>query len=821
MNHKPAEQAAGDLVVEWYGRHLLVRRHDEGNTFIGSFGWPEPVPAQVFVLVSPEAARDPSAVTVLPSLLYRKLVAGDNASVRIGLPGLGKDPLVPQALADVLSKDVLAPDGAFATTPGAALFAGYGTGGTGWTRFRPGRTSSPGGQRHPVPEWEDALPETPVTAAGVTAEPIPAGIVVRRAQGRPATPTDPAFGIPVDLAAARIVIGGDKDVPEPAAAAALVAKLPQVTTQLVVLAPAAGTHSWLSAYARSLGRDVVVVGSVGFVQPFVTKLKQRVDGFQEILQAAEPPPGWQRRDHSGYRLGAVMADVVPSGVVLRMGIADPATRRQPFAPDTWTLYLGTPGSPIEPDVLYAAESLLGSVSPETRRCARLQLLGVLDDRAREIFDRTPDDANAEIKVQPTAGAEPSRPAPPASPVPVMPRALMVSAAPVATVSGSPGAVPASPPETTASLPAEVEQPPTGVGHQASEPSRWQAMPPRPAVLAEAAVERDRVSETGSRVETDRGNADDDVLASPFDGNAPVAVSEPMVATVESGASVRSGKPLAIADRASTGAEQMRFTAAAGDIYSEALATVNAALATWPSMRQEDTAGVKADYVAVCLYLGRGLGNSSELNAAVRGGNDGAVDGYVHCLASGLRRLPTHRRAVLRQGAAAQSPERTVDPGKVLTEPGFLSGCTDLDVAVPGADLDVLIWPASARRTSELKIGQSVNEVVFFAGARFKALAIRTAEQAVEAEDGNLAVPRTAALFRELAPNESVPSTGELDELDLAVLAKLDRALERRRRGSLRLVDEPETRDRLTTSLLEWHEDMVVTASAARTATLAS
>src|SRR5216117_2491669 len=100
------------------------------------------------------------------------------------------------------------------------------------------------------------------------------------------------------------------------------------------------------------------------------------------------------------------------------------------------------------------------------------------------------------------------------------------------------------------------------------------------------------------------------------------------------------------------------------------------------MRQEEASGAKADYVAVCLYLGRGPGSATEVNAAVRTGNETSYSGQVACLASGLRRLPTHRRAVLRQGGTGRSPEWSSEPGAILTEPGFLTGSMDLDVTVP-------------------------------------------------------------------------------------------------------------------------------------------
>jgi hypothetical protein len=297
----------------------------------------------------------------------------------------------------------------------------------------------------------------------------------------------------------------------------------------------------------------------------------------------------------------------------------------------------------------------------------------------------------------------------------------------------------------------------------------------------------------------------------FEATPPPAESAEPVRQAAGGA----GRALVVPARASTAAEQARFTSAAGDAFSEALATVNAAMATWPSMRADGSPGVKADYVAVCLFLGRGDAGARAINGALRVGQTGALDGQVPCLVSGIRRLPTHRRAVLRQGRVNESVEHGSTPGTVLTEPGFLAGSVDLDVTVPGADLDVLIWPSSARRTSELMLGRPIDEAVFVAGARFKALAVRTAEEDDDEEtedDGSPVAPRVAVLYRELAPGET-PTTTELDERDLAVLAKLDSVLARRHQGRLRLVEDPEVVARLTTSMVAWrHEAAAAVAS---------
>ncbi|MFC9249898.1 hypothetical protein [Amycolatopsis thailandensis] len=787
------QQAAGGFVVERLGAHVLIRRRGEGAASHGPVGWPAPAAGQVFVLVSRAAAEDVSLIDALPSLM-RGITMGGVEVLRIGLPGLGRDSLVAQALSDGLRVEVIAPDGEFVSAPGAALYAGHGTGGSGWTRFRPGAPAGLAGRRYPVPGWEVALPATPAKVEGAIVDPVPAGLVVRHPDGRPVKPGGPAFAVPVDAATAKIIVAFDGGFPRASLVAGVVMRLSSVRTQLVSMAAETSTHAWLGEYARSLGRDtevtLAIAGPGKRFRPFVSKIRQRCDGSQEILEAVPPPKGWQRQGAAGYRRNGVVADVVPSGLVLRTGGVDLSVRRPVFDPTGWFLYLGTPGEPIGYELLAAAEALLGELEPETRVVARLVLIGSLDAGTRALLEREPGTGT----VTPPSPVDDGKTAPPPkiSPrSPAMPAKLMVSSAPVATVSGAP-----SEPERMVPAPVIAEDVPRPHPTAMDE----SVMSGRTEVIP-APVPPDRAAESVVAVENDLSENNGET---PSAKEAELSFT-PLQVPAES---------LIIADRQSSEAEQTRFIAAAGEEYGEALATVNAALATWPSMRQQDASKVKADYVAVCLYLGRGRGGHATLNSALRAGNAGEVEGQVQCLASGLRRLPTHRRAVLRQGKGRQS----LEPGLILTEPGFLVGSMDLDVTVPDADLDLLIWPTSARRTSELLIGSPVDEVVFFAGARFKALALREMEFTEGAEADEVAPPRVAALLRELAPDEVATSDGDLDEQDLAVLAKLERTLERRRRGVLRAVDEPGLSDRLTTSLFEWRESV---STADRSATLAS
>jgi hypothetical protein len=280
------------------------------------------------------------------------------------------------------------------------------------------------------------------------------------------------------------------------------------------------------------------------------------------------------------------------------------------------------------------------------------------------------------------------------------------------------------------------------------------------------------------------------------GSPPMA--EPAASEPESETPVRATEDrvpdtaLQVVDRDSTAAERTRFAAASGEEFTEALAAVNAAMATWPALRGGDNGEAKADLAAVCLYLGGRAGTrAAAVDDAVRQGREGVVDGHLPCLVGGLRRLPVHRRPVLRQGVEEVGPEQGT-PGRLLAEPGFLTASTDLDVTVADARYDVLIMPATARRTAELVGGGSVAEAVFPAGSRYRTLGMSSRDDLPA--DG---APRVALLLRELSPDEEPNPAEELDARDRAALSRLERALAGRRRAAVRVVSEPAAVARLT------------------------
>jgi hypothetical protein len=243
----------------------------------------------------------------------------------------------------------------------------------------------------------------------------------------------------------------------------------------------------------------------------------------------------------------------------------------------------------------------------------------------------------------------------------------------------------------------------------------------------------------------------------------------------------------------------------GDRFTDLLALVNGALATWPVLRRDGSPGAKADYVAVCLYLGTSDDGAVRLNSGLRNGQPPDLDGYLPCLVAGIRQLPLHRRAVVCQARLGGPVEELYPVGTVLTEPAFRSASVTGDVAAPESDVDFVIWPRTARQAYVLVPDRGFDEAVFGAGSRFKVLAVDTSratapEEATSPETTGVRVPDAAVLLRELLPYEP-PATRELDDADREALRRLDGVLRQRRQRSPRAVEDADLVARLAGSPL--------------------
>ncbi len=768
-----AESVVAPLAATPVGPHVLIADGTEASRergFLSSLGSSGP---PVAMLVG-TAYRRPGLAAELLRLLHEVVTgpAGADGELWLAVTDIAALGARLQQVADATGVALVAPSGAMRFSVGSGILTGPTVGGTGWVRFAPGSAPQAHGTRFPRPDWEGALPDEPAAVGGAAVEPVPAGLAVR---GLPAPEAgtendDVALRAVLDRRFVQLLVGGTGPVPTPEAIAGAARTITSGCPVLVApLTPAALVDGFPAALGEAIGADfalgtgvalrtasgvetfVVEPGRETRMRPFPTVLRQRPDGGQDVLSVGLPPAGWDARGCS-YVRDDVVATVVPSGLVLGAGDAGPVPP-DPYDPAVWTLHLGHDGEPVGAALLAAARSLVDSLDDERRARHRVRLRGVW---------ATPEDAERAVSL----GLLP-RPAP-ASWDTTVPDLRVESAVPAAPVPA-------------------VAEPPTPGEHPAVDPA------PEPGGPADGP--------TGGAVPapdadvTPPGPAADAGPVGPVTGDHGPGDTDPAATTGATDAR----PPLVVDDRPSTGRERERFVAAAGDLYTEALATVNAALASWPSLRTGDTSGVKTDLAAVCLHLGDGERGGGPVNEGVRSGGRDLPEGQLACLVSGLRRLPTHRRPVLRQGRAPEPPSDHIVVGGTLAEPGFLSAAGELDVTVPDAGYDVLIWPMTARRTSELVAGRPVAEVVFPAGTRFRTIGVRDAP-APEDIDGGPVAPRLALLVRELGADEGEGSGG-LGERDQAALARLERALERRRRMVLRTVEDPDVVRRLTVPLL--------------------
>ncbi|MBB5896309.1 hypothetical protein [Kutzneria kofuensis] len=781
---RPPQGGGEGLVVEWCGPHALIRRCDETASEARILGSLPHLPGTVVIMASAVAQPHADLCDAVRACLLAVRSWPRESVPRaawLAVPGLGNP--VGQAvnwlcgLAAEFGMDILAPHGMCAAAFGAGIYVGPTSGGQGWRRFGPAGAGDLVTTRFPMPSWEYLLPYAPVQVADLVADPVPAGLSVRPAGTAPSGPSDAASHVPMSGAVPKLIVGGADAPPHPAAVAEIIMRLPlQVRTQLLLVPTtvAAAGHEWIGELVRHIGHEIavsagtqlmtragrvrtVVLGDNGeeLLAPFATLLRYSPDVERpEVLDVVPPPGGWVQcggrhyqhvEDRYRLRPGGpeVIAEVVPGGLVVRQG--DGHGPSLPFDPTGWTLALGTPGEAVGVSLLPALQSLLDGLTDLQRRTVRLRLLGLAGPAVRDGLERI-------VRV---AGVRLEESLPAASPAPVSPP-------PPPEMSSSPPAPP--------SLPV----PPTMPVITVSSPDR-----PQPKPLAPPPAEP-----TWPRAE----EAPEPASAAPPE---PAPKPEPAVPTpARLPWSVR-GR-IQLEDRPSTPAEQARLSASGGTQYTEALAMVNVALSAWPMLRPE----AKADYIAVCMYLGYGEGGAVALNETLGTGGPAPFDGYLPCLTSGLRRLPTHRRVVLRQEKLEDGDECPYAAGTVLDEPAFLSASAALDITTPEAGLDVLIWPLSARRTTELVMGRAVDETVFPAGRRFKALAVLTSDAEPGEDVDEVRAPKTAVLVRELVPGEE-PKSPEALARDEAALSRLERAWQARQEAELRVVEDPDLVARLT------------------------
>ncbi|MCI2417483.1 hypothetical protein MOQ72_08610 [Saccharopolyspora sp. K220] len=826
---------AGSLFVETYGGKAVIRRSDDQDEQqLRLFGAVPDVPGNAVVLASTAAGREPGFRAALRDACRVALSTARGSADQeihrlwVAVPGLGHSDPQGHCLAQKLAKDftvnVFAPDGPLTLTADGTIFAGSDH--HSWRLFAPAQRKQRYFARYPLPVWEALMPRGAVTASGLVAEPIPAGMSVREADAPDRA--DIGHGLPVSRQHPRILLGRPGDAPiAPRRIADLLSRFPaafRANLQLVPTDPETAGSGWMKRLAELLGHDVFA--ATGYLrhegpgvesavvydehgqrawQPFPVALRHASNGRAQAVAAGPPPLGWVRSGPLEYREvesgGAVagrdeiMARVIPAGLALTTAGESGAADQLAFEPDRMTVAVGSPCRSLAGGTPRALHRLIAGLAPEHRSRLRLLVLGTAHERMREAIRAAAGELADRVEVtavvpatdtvtaaEQTMEIEPVE-SPPTTDIqaPVDDARLETVEAPNTHPAGENHAPPqdANPPALDRA-PGEVVAPP---------------LPPRPVTVSSPPESLlTEPSPPALRRDVDAPAEDDSETTPPSrTAGAPDPVAEPEQEDQPASDLV----PAQPRERRyppghrSTAAERSGLARLVGAEFDAALPTVNAALANYPALRAGVNQDEKADFVAVCLYVGDGEYGANAVNRMLRNDEPGA-DVYLACLTSGLQRLPVHRGPAYRM-VLLHSRESSLDvyrTGNVLTEPGFVSATAAIDVTSAEAHADLVIWSRSARRTAAFGRSGLPDEVVFLSDSRFKVLAV----EQPEATERDASAP-AAVLMRELGPDEAT-TPGTLHDADLTVLPKLKRALGRRHSAQPREIDAPEQLERI-------------------------
>ena len=619
-----------------------------------------------------------------------------------------------QWLASQLQAEVIAPDGALTTVPGATFVtgsSGYGC----WLRFVPGASPTPFGRRFPVPAWEAMDPNSawPTGDVGV-AEPIPAGLWLR-AQSVPFDPNSAdaraIVALPCRENVLTVVVGGPGQPPIPTE---------EICRLLTALPAAARTRARLVQYAidsgagqgqlvaEALGEPIAVYtglpvsnlreggGAVVVAvnrrgqqtwHPFVTEVRYVPRTHQEhsnvVSAYRSPVHGLVEISPAVFGLGeGVVLEVVASGLWVReataVGGAD--VRALPVDPEWARLTVGTPGRTTPGAVAVAGAALVERLEPEVRKLLKLVFC---DATAKP----TPWPSMVEeTRTEPTPSpprshaAHVSQPAPQTSPA-----------------HAAHSSQPAEPAQETA-RPAQEQGRPVQVPAQASveEPSK----PEDVAVPSEIPLR--------------------------VDGPVPTPPSPSWElrptkwGATEAPASDRETVP---ADHQTTDQERDAVRRILGERYPPHAAMVGRLLAQRSSSPDEPVPveTMVTELAAVSAYLSQ---DEEMLVETLRKGRLGRLRPYVATVVAGLRRLPLHQGITTCWSVAPGNAALRYRTGDVLVEHGVLNTHANPQGGSDGG-VEYLIWSLTGRRVGVVdRRAALVHERVLFApGAAFKVLAV--------------------------------------------------------------------------------------------------
>lgn len=756
-----------------------------------------------------------------------------HTAVRLAMAGAGEErpgrPALARRVADSWAVSVEAPGAGVHLVPGASLYAPGG-----WLGFAPGLAPVLLGARCPRPAWEAALDAVPgYTAGGQVIERIPAGLLLRPAQAPATVPGDLHHTVPLDPRRLTVVVGGPPGNEVSAAdVAAVLSALPDPVRDAVRLAPG-GPRDLLplaqrladrfgapvmaatglplltegpSGGARAV-RSVVIGtdGAPGWV-PFVNAAECRPGQEPRLLGCAAPLHGPDDPPDGAVRLtDRWQVTVTRAGLwVGEHGTARPGAGLA-VGPTGPVVEAGVPGERPDPSLWPALDRLLGSLPPQTRANATLQVHG-----------SAPEDADALRELETRHGLHVQVPAGGAQLVPY-PRDTVAAPAPAATnalrqletrhdlraqaPTGGAQLVPSPPVPVAAPAVPRTAADPLAVPDLADAwehliGGRAETAAPREPLTPDppAGPDLDEAWEHLSRRPTPN---------TPSSSEAPGASGTPEAserltsrprpshpdATRPAGP-VPARSPFRAGHRSGP-AEHTALRLLAGPAWERHAPAVARALTRLPAMTDGERAAAEADLTAVLLHLddAGGLLDHHAVAAACQGRDDRLLP-FASCLVSGLRRLPTHRGAVLRGAGSAlpqaEDPETDpLRPGTVLRDRAPLSGVRAAGGAAWPRGPRYAVWSVTGRLARPLFADPDqpeegprtvvsepvVPEVVFAPGTPFMVLDVRRGG------------PSPVVLLRELPASGGAPASApaqdadaELGGADRAALAGLDEVL---------------------------------------------
>ncbi|MET8630920.1 hypothetical protein ABZW30_45800 [Kitasatospora sp. NPDC004669] len=250
-----------------------------------------------------------------------------------------------------------------------------------------------------------------------------------------------------------------------------------------------------------------------------------------------------------------------------------------------------------------------------------------------------------------------------------------------------------------------------VAAEPAAPAAESAPAPGQPVEAEASVE----APAPVQAEVSREAEEPEQTAEPTEAPAP---AEPAPSLALAARYFGAADALALAP-VSSAADRDAFRALLGEHYQRGAGRVEPAVTRLPGLRSSGRDDFKPDLVAVLLHHeGAAVpAGRTAVVAEARGGAPGPLAPYFACLASGLRRLPSHHGAVLLGTDLPPEVLEAYPPGLALVEPAPVTGLSS-PAADLGTEVEFVVWSTTGRRTAVFGADGEVPQVAFGPGTGF-------------------------------------------------------------------------------------------------------